>query len=244
MFESMAYANKPAIPAVRPIHIVYSNNLWKNTDQSQPPSSTLLQTYTSSLLDSGYLGPVVIDIEQWPVHTDSTKRQWLLDIMAAFKSANPLWEIGNYAIAPVRNHTASLMPTEHASYLAWEQTNQAANEIAKQSDILFPSLYTMTTDMDRWSTYAVQNVIQAKKYWPQKPIIPFLWPQYHNGVPSIGLQYIDPYFWKHQLMIVYQLCDGCILWKNWTNPLQEWDYAFPWFQPTWEFIFQYADHQG
>lgn len=241
LFDATPYLEKPKDLRMKKIRVVYESSLWGSSDNKDVlPTEAKLYGVMQSIINEPSIEYVILDIEHWPLTTSQRHRDQLLTIMRLFKEQNPQWKIGNYAICPRRNHTHSLLPPSDQLYQAWVQDNQSTDSIAKSSDVLCPSLYAMYPDVTRWERYAVENISETKRlYWPQKPIIPFIWPQYHNTIPQIGLRYLDKSYWQTILMTVWRQCDGAIIWKNWTNPLETWNHSLPWVLPTEEFITEY-----
>ena len=48
------------------------------------------------------------------------------------------------------------------------------------SDVLYPSLYIMTPDVDQWLKDLETTVEYIKERFPGKKIVGYIWPQYYN----------------------------------------------------------------
>jgi hypothetical protein len=228
IYDKLPYLNKPQVirDNGKPLWVIYEPALWPvGSDTTQLPDKTIVDGVINEMLKYNWRGPVVLDIEMWPVHTDTSYRDKLLTIMQWFKEGHSDWKIGNYAIAPARSHTEALLDVNSTSYKAWQAKNDAAKLIADASDILCPSLYVLYADKQRTLNYLVQNLAEAQRYSPLKPIYPFLWPKYHTGAQFVPLRQIDANFWYAILETVWRQADGCILWD--LN-----DYRLETFSPT------------
>ncbi len=66
-----------------------------------------------------------------------------------------------------------------------------------------------------------------------KPVIVFLWPEYHDSNMILKGNYIEKEFWRLQLDTVFKYADGLIIWGGWK---QEWDSNAIWWKETIQFI--------
>lgn len=55
--------------------------------------------------------------------------------------------------------------------------------------------------MDKLHT---ENIAEARRYDPLKPMFVFLWPKYHQSGPR-ALDWIEDDFWRMQLQLAYDL---------------------------------------
>lgn len=239
IFESVSYTNRPNSIGFKRATILYEDMLWRNGEpKTGPPNTDSLNYWVNLIRTLNYNGPLILDIEHWPIYTDPTTRQYMVDILNAFKVPNRLYQVGYYAMIPQRNHIEALSPGS-SGYLAWQQRNTFVKPIADAEEILFPSLYTLYPDQIRWDQYTLENIKEARRIAPTKKLYCVLWPQYHQVTPGgIGLTYIDPEFWWHQLMTVFRLCDGLIIWR--INDGQTWREDYPWYLVTKEFAKRYG----
>ncbi|HWL71732.1 MAG TPA: hypothetical protein VNS22_25595, partial [Geminicoccus sp.] len=103
-----------------------------------------------------------------------------------------------------------------------------------------PSLYTITENRDQWVTFAKANIAEARKYG--KPVIPFVWPQYHDTMLGKGTEYLPIKFWELQLNTIYELSDGIAIWGSVKKGggWDAWDAKKDW----WGFTKNYAGEWG
>ena len=234
IYESVSYVGRPFNIGMRRATILYENMLYRNGEtHDTPPNADSLNYWVNLLSTINLSGALILDLEHWPIYTDSQKRQYMVDVLEAFKVPGRLYQVGYYAMVPQRDTFAALLPW-HPSFQLWQGRNTAVQSIATASDVLYPSLYTVYADEHRWTQYAVQNILEARRLAPGKKIIPMLWPQYHEVSDRKALQYIDPDFWLHQLTTIYRMCDGVVIWKIADG--QKWDTMLPWYQATKEFM--------
>lgn len=232
IYESVSYAGRPNSIGIKKVPILYEDMLWRNNEpKSGPPSQESLDYWVAQVRN--IKGPIILDVEHWPIYTDATTRQYMVDIVNAFKVDGRAYDIGYYAMVPQRDTFAAMLPW-HPSYTNWKSRNTAVQSIADAVDILCPSLYSLYSDQQRWDNYTIENILEARRLANGKKIIPFLWPQYHNFSDRKALQYIDVELWLHQLTTVYRMCDGVIIWR--INDGEVWNRSLPWYQATLEFM--------
>lgn len=234
VFESVSYVGRPWFIGLPKATILYENMLWRNNEPlTNPPIQASIDYWVNLLTSNNIAGPLILDIEHWPIYTDPVTRQYLVDIVNAFKHPERKYQVGYYGFIPQRDTFASLLP-HHPSYQAWKDRNTTVQPIADAVDVLYPSLYTLYSDEHRWIRYATENILEARRLANGKKIIPILWPQYHTNCDRKALEYIDSDFWYTQLLTVYRMCDSVIIWR--IADTQPWDYSLNWYQTTKEFI--------
>ncbi|WP_159718344.1 hypothetical protein [Geminicoccus flavidas] len=84
--------------------------------------------------------------------------------------------------------------------------NEKMRRLTAEVDVIFPFLYAPYEDRQDWLTYARANIAEARKY--NKPVIPVIWPQYHDTTPGIGTTYMPIKFWEIQMKEIYNLSDA------------------------------------
>jgi len=113
---------------------------------------------------------------------------------------------------------------------AWRVRNLEMAQLADVADIIFPSLYTFYDNHAEWAVYARANIAEARKYG--KPVIPFLWFEYHTST-DLGGQLIDGDYWAKQLLVCRQEADGLVIWGGY---LRSFDPKAPWWIETVKFL--------
>ena len=232
--ESVSYINRPFNIGMRRATILYENMLYRNGEpHATPPLPESLNHWVELLNRINLTGPLILDLEHWPIYTDPVTRQYMVDVVNTFKTPTRQYQVGYYAMVPQRDTFAALQPW-HASFNLWKDRNTQVQSIADAVDVLYPSLYTLYADEQRWSDYAIQNILEARRLAKGKPIFPMLWPEYHQFADRKAGQYIDSEFWLQQLTTVYRMCEGVVIWK--VADGQIWNAQLPWIQATREFM--------
>ena len=234
IFESVGYTNRPYSIGLTRATVLYDNILWRSGEpKSGPPSAESIEYWTTMFTQIKLQGPLVLDIEHWDIYANADQRQYLVDTANQFKIADRGYQVGYYGFIPQRDTFASLHRW-HPSFTNWQDRNTAVKPIADAVDALYPSLYTLYAEPQRWEEYAVQNILEARRIAPGKRIVPMLWPQYHTNCDRKALQYIDQDFWYRQLALCYRMCDGIIIWRG--VDAQVWNWQFPWLATTKAFL--------
>lgn len=138
------------------------------------------------------------------------------DIAAHIRTEAPHIRYGFYMVLPQRRYW-------NRNYI-WKARNDYFKPLSKMVDIIFPSLYAFYDDIQGWKDYAIDNINEAKKY--NRPVYPFLWPQYHNASSRPG-EYIEPDYWRAQVETCLTHADGLVLWGGYN---EEWNDQAPWWQ--------------
>jgi len=210
---------------------------------------------------------LILDIEHWPVDIRTAPDAEvevtigkLSRIIDWVRAEAPQVKVGYYGIMPmgafwpVVRYRLALdyraanpgvhdphLPTYEKEYSDWKQANARLAPLAEKVDIIFPSLYAISTEQSWWTDYYLGEMLQeARKFG--KPVIPFIWPEYHPRSRFAG-QPVAPDFWRRQLNALRQQADGIAIWGGWTYPPElplgrqlEWDATTPWWQVTKSFM--------
>jgi hypothetical protein len=199
------------------------------------PELTIIDSYIKSMPQ---FSTICLDIEHWPLHNKSKEVidnniRMLNIIFDRFKSAFPESNIGYYGIFPIRDYWVPVKNDTNKIRL-WDEKNQYLNQLAENMDVIFPSLYTFYKDRDGWLTYAKSNIAQARKY--NKPVIVFLWPQYHTSNKFRSLDFLEYDYWTLQLDTAYKYADGIVIWTPAGKMKSQWDETADWWRATRHFI--------
>lgn len=181
---------------------------------------------------------VSLDLEHWQLNGAAnsaeateiaTNIRMLGTILDWMRAAAPTLKYGYYALTPLRDYWNAIKDPSDPAYKAWQADNNALASVAAKSDVVFPSLYTFYNDPTGWIKYAKANISEAKRF--NRPILPFLWPNYHDSTKLKGTR-IDGAFFKLQLQTVRsQNVNGVVLWdwalnasgqKMYWNPYESW----------------------
>lgn len=239
LYDSLLFTNKPDLESFsfKKIKTVAPQlNFWElgadivKDFPSEIKTRELAANKSSSLIEDIYY----IDIEQLPTGVNDLKLSWSESIVKLSAISNWLknernnFKFGFYDILPQREYWNRSQQ--------WKDRNSYFLPLANFVDFVAPSLYTFYNDPVGWSAYAIDNINEAKKY--NKPIYPFIWPQYHESSALKG-QLINGDYWRSQLEIVLNYADGVIIWGgntyDWATSTSTTDNNNWWFQ-TLDFI--------
>ena len=241
VFDGTVYANKPDLSqfGIEPINIVYEGQIFvKGAARDDLPNKATVQQVVRGLGTSHLL---VMDIERWPVVgtdqvvADSVSKY--VTVMGWVHEAMPGITAGIFGKTPIEDYNSSAMLLGSGRYLGWQSENDRVIPLAQSVDVLFPSIYTYYPDQQGWVKFATAMMQEAKRYGKKSYV--FLWPQYSENNPSLGLQYLPADYWKLQLETVLQNADGVVIWGGWDSKTwapSEWNESAPWWKITKEFM--------
>ena len=241
VFDGTLYAHKPDLSqyGIQPINIVYESKIFvKGAPVGDLPSKTTVQQVVRGLGASRWL---VMDIERWPevgtdqVVADSVSKY--VTVMEWVHEAMPGITAGIFGKTPIEDYNSSAMLLGSGRYLGWQSENDRLIPLAQAEDVLFPSIYTYYSDQQTWVKFATANMQEAKRYGKKSYV--FLWPQYSEKNPSLGLQYLPADYWKLQLETAWQHADGIVIWGGWDGKKRdflEWNENAPWWDTTMKFL--------
>ncbi|MGV3554635.1 MAG: hypothetical protein ACO1OD_05220 [Croceibacterium sp.] len=238
MFNATLYTDQPDLRplGIYPIHVI-DRGIWRDGEgRTSLPSRSKVAELVRSLPRDG--APIVMDFEEFHLNRGAEERAFGLGrlnaIAAAFRAAAPDREIGFYGYLPQRDYWRAIQNPRSTAYKAWQEENSAVAPLARQIDLLFPSVYTFYPDVKGWELYAEAQIREARRL-SDKPVYVFLWPDYHHGgsmAPSLPL---PPAFWRRQLELARELADGVVIWGGWDfarNKRKAWDPEEAWWRET------------
>jgi hypothetical protein len=238
VFDGTLYKQKPDMRqyGIASIAILYEIRFWPSGDATTAlPEQQIVRTLATEVASS--ISPVVIDIERWPVTGSSSLVQSSVTkyrtVLRWFRQAAPGLRVGYYGTIPVPDYWRAIQPTTSAEFKAWQQDNDRLELIAKDVEVIFPSLYTFYADRQGWVTYAIAQISEARRKAKGKPVYAFIWPQYHESNEILGGQFLEADYWELELLTIRQYADGLVIWGGWGNSgPQVWDEEAPWWQVT------------
>ena len=227
--------------------IIYEFEFYsKNESHNKFPRISQLNSIMKGLNDSKLnCSFVVFDIEtwlrRWRLKTPFARREILgryERIAEEFKQGVPNVRLGFYGLVP-----ADLPRRDGVSYSVskiskWQNENEARKKIVSKVDFFFPSFYTHTQSIEEWEAYAKLMINKARELDPEKKIIPYIWPKYHQAYRrKSGLKelYIPKEFWRAQLEFLYKNVDGIVIWDS-GNKKKNWDEKAGWWKETLSFL--------
>lgn len=234
LYDALLFTGRPAssVWGAEPLKIFYQQFVLD--PGGIIPSQAVLNQRTAT--HANFNGIICFDIEGWLSALDSAAianaNALYAQLAGMLHIACPLAKIGYYGFPPNRNYWG---PVQHLSnptaYNLWKSQNTQLQPITNGMDIGFPSLYTFygtfLDDISNWEIYARENIAEAKRNMPGKPIYPFIWPQFHDSNVTIGGQLISGPFWRMQLDILLKTgCAGAVIWGG--NQVA-WNNNSPWY---------------
>ncbi|MBR2423548.1 MAG: hypothetical protein IKD05_06300 [Tidjanibacter sp.] len=163
---------------------------------------------------------ISLDIECWYDKKDfSYIKEQLSIVFNMFKEAIPDCTIGNYG-APASNLNVyrGYRPTwtEEEIMAGWTKLNNEGRiGVGEVCDVLYPSLYAYSSDMDQWVEDLKTTVAYIRQHYPEKKIVGYIWSNYYNHTSNPEyMQFVTREKAAVMLEACYQYLDGIILWSN------------------------------
>lgn len=234
VFEELLFTNTPDLSSygLKPMPTMGNKNrFWKSTDDTftTDPDELVLRSTAASLPSSKEQDIYFIDIEHVHVNLSSkyTTVEWndsitkVLKIINTLKFERPGIRYGFYSLLAERQYWP------HAQTPEWSARNDHfVKKMCHAVDFVSPSLYTFYPNQLGWVEYAITMINEAKKC--NKPVYPFIWPQYHNS-SSLAGQLIPGDYWRLQLETIRLHADGVVIWGGWQV---DWDASTSETDPT------------
>lgn len=242
IFDGSLFQGKPDLSrhGLQRAEVVYSiRQLYLNEKSPEKiarlPNKATVETAIRRLGVRDRAPLMIIDVEHWPNVGDEAevtesvdKYVTLLDWVKGAAGGTP---VGYYGISPLRDYWRAIgLPP--GSYRKWQAENDRFARLNAAVDVLAPSLYTFYDNVEGWKKYAVENVREARRIAPGKPVYPFIWPQYHNSNKKLDGQYLSAEYWSQQLKTLERVADGAVIWSG----PERWRADAPWWLATLEFI--------
>jgi hypothetical protein len=174
------------------------------------------------------------DLEEWTVYGDPADLDARIErhvrTAEIARQVTPELRFGFYGVVPTAPYWPILL-NKTDQLATWHNITRRSRVIAEKVDYLFPSLYTAYDDPKGWEISARAVLKEARQY--DKPVYPFLWPEFHDSNPKLKFQPIPREFWRRQLEVCRECADGLVLWGGY-NEL--WDEEAPWWLETKSFV--------
>lgn len=221
IYDAMFYEGKPDLNEykISDIRLIYEAFLLgddKEIDFDKVETQISLAKLTG-------VKTICTDIEDWYSSRDAAGiSTGLSQVFNKFKEAIPGCNVGNYGV-PVsdlnilRYNVNMVGKTESELLARWKSSSAKRMDAAEVSDVLYPSLYAMNTDIDQYIKDLETTAEYIKSNFPDKKVYAYLWPQYynlHSSPVDYYMQFISPEHWTRMLEACYENFDGVILWSN------------------------------
>ena len=236
VFQAFRYNKMPSFAGcgLSSLKVFYHGEIFGSGSKSQPNISQLKNVVIPQIVSKKYQY-AVIDIEVWdPIREMDKLVTVMKTIRDGVRAKGGKTKIGLYLLIPEKNWLAPVN-NDSRRWTNWKANNAKLQRLAKEVDVLFPSLYTIYDNKNDWLKYAKANIAEARKYG--KPVFPFIWPQIHDWNKVDGQKYMASSFWKTQLETVFDKADGIVIWgsikptkgsKGWDT----WHSGMPWWEVT------------
>lgn len=239
VYDATLYNSKPDTIGynIKKMPVIYEFSFFGN-DKSKyiVPDSLRMSNVIDKVIQSRS-DMVVLDIERWGLKGSKELIRNSVDgyvkVIKDIRRSGVKKLMGYYGRPPIRDYWRAVSNENSLGYLDWQKENDNIKEIADQVDVLFPSLYTFYNNRNAWKKYAIAQISEARRLGPNKPVIVFLWPQYHNSNVFLRGKYLPREYWRLQLDTARQYADGLVIWGGWK---QNWDPTAPWWLETIKFV--------
>lgn len=243
LYNALNYLGQPDLSAwLKRDRLLSQAELWSpSTDYSVPATEASVRAAADRVLAEGVTStvPVQLDVECYRTDLRAAAASevdagvgHLLDMLAWFKGEASALDVGYYSVVPHFEYWA-IITSNSTALAAWHAANDYNAPLVAAVNSLYPTLYTFYNEPANWVKFANANIAEAKRIAAGKRVLPYIWPQYHNGVP-LEYQYIDYDYWKLQLQTIKASgVAGAVLWGGWQTP---WDETQGWWRATQDFL--------
>jgi hypothetical protein len=219
IYDCLFYPGKPDLSAdgLEKIKLVYEHRLLTDGAIDMDKINELIK-------EANEAGIKVIstDIESWywgDKYTGAAIRDSLDKIYTAFRAGIEGVSLGNYGVPMGTLNIARYVEdmegkTEEELHAAL-MDNNVRLEAGEVADVLYPCLYAYGPDVDQWIRDLETTVEYARKHYPDKKIVAYLWSQYYDWKTSpYYMQFITEENFLKMLEAAYERLDGVILWAH------------------------------
>ncbi len=219
IYDAMSYSKKPDLESekISPVRLIYEAFLLgddKEIDFTKVATQVSLAKLTN-------VKTISTDIEDWYSSKSGAEiREGLTQVFDKFKEGISGCKVGNYGIPVsdlnVLRYTESMANKSETELIeAWKANSAKRKDAAEVSDILFPSLYAMNSDIDQYVKDVKTTADYIKAEFPGKKIIAYIWPQYYNLKTNPDyMKFISGDDWSRILEACYENLDGVVIWSN------------------------------
>ncbi|MFJ9690716.1 discoidin domain-containing protein [Kitasatospora sp. NPDC101183] len=123
-------------------------------------------------------------------------------------------------LAQLQSWARQAAPTQLIGWYGLLGNTSAANQglyrqlIAQdRNTAFFPSAYTYATGYDSWLATLKANLATAAQIDPAVPVLPYVWPQYHDGTGALSLTWVPAAQFGFELATLHDLgLSGAVIW--------------------------------
>ena len=255
VWDALGFANKPNLAAFGMSAVYLTDREFLASSGSYYDDTKPNETRTRALARkvANLNVPLILDIENWcidirkaPLNEVQANLAKFMRLIDWLRNERPGLKIGFYGLLPQGDYWTPYMyltaqermnepwwagnyPRFRQAYLDWQAANDFLRPLAERVDFLCPSLYTYYDDRDGWRKFALASIQEAKRYG--KPVLPFVWPEYHDSNPTLRYTALPVDYWSMQLSFLRQHADGVVMWGGWdlkNNRQLTWNESAPW----------------
>lgn len=219
IYDCLFYPGKPDLSAdgLEKIKLIYEHRLLTDGIIDMDKIDALIRE-----ANEADIKVISTDIESWywgDKYSGTAIRDSLGKIYAAFRAGIDGVSLGNYGVPLGTLNIARYVEamegkTEEELHSAL-MDNNVRLEAGEVADVLYPCLYAYGPDVDLWIQDMKTTVEYAKKYYPDKKIVAYIWPQYYDWKTSpYYMQFITEENFLKMLEAAYEYLDGVILWAH------------------------------
>ena len=240
VFDATLYTEKESLHeySVADLKVIYEAEIFENKNTLQMPSDEKIRSLALKYKGHEW---IVFDIERWDSGKESIIKNVRMysDFLRKFKAYSPDVKVGYYGVLPIRDYWRSSGKKGVVSYNQWVDENAKLKELGNLVDGVFPSIYTFYHDMEGWTEYAKGQIVVARQLAGDKPVLPFIWPDYHESNKIFSHRYIGDKYWLHQISTLDNYADGIVIWGGWEygkGKPQKWRENMNWWRVLKEYI--------
>lgn len=219
LYDRLAYPGKPDLSAdgLLPIKLIYEIGLLTEGKIDMDKISARIKEANEAGIKA-----VSTDIESWywgRKYSNASLKDSLNKVFDAFRAGIEDVSVGNYGV-PIgtlniaRNVESMAGKTNEEIISIWKERNIRL-EAGEVSDVLYPSLYIYSPDIEQWIEDLKTTVEYIRTYYPDKKIVGYIWPQYYDWKTNPNyMQFITEEKFLQMLEAAYDHIDGVVLWAH------------------------------
>jgi hypothetical protein len=244
IFDATGYSDKPDLSGlgVEPAYIFEPDRWWPaGSRHDDLPNPVAIDHWMREIATKK--GRMILDVERWPlVGTEASVRESIrryATIAAWFRAAGYDRPLGYYNVVPIWDRESAIQQKSSTAFRQWRARDAWMRPLLDRLDVLYPSLYTDSGNIDTWIGFANAQIAEARRIASDKLIYIFIWPQFHPSNRELGLQYLPVKMWEAEMQWAREHADGVVIWGGWDfanrKPLR-WDGGAAWWTATKRFL--------
>jgi len=238
IYNGLNYLGMPDLTrfGIQRIRIV-DRGIWPGAGEQSTPDPHAVREVANTVPSNGT--PIVLDFEGFELTGSDAivdgSIASLMRITSAFRDVLPQRRLGFYGAPPLRDYWRAIKNDRRdPTFRAWQIQNDRLARLIGDVDVLFPSVYTFYNDREGWKKYAIAQICEARRL-SRKPVIAFVWPEYHPSRVLVRNRFIDADYFQMQLELLRRYADGVVLWGGYDIQAKHprtWDENAAWWVRT------------